>query len=53
MQTNQLGPAGKTRDGTPIRMIHGHNADHGTHGNVENLNARSSGEFSPVAKMIS
>ena len=53
MQTNQLGPAGKTRDGAPIRMIHGHNADHGTHGNVENLNARSPEGFSPVAKMIS
>lgn len=53
MQTNQLGPAGKTRDGAPVKIIHGHNADHGTHGNVENLNARSPEGFSPVAKMIS
>ena len=53
MQTNQLGPAGKTLHGAPIKMIHGHNADHGTYGNVENLNARSPGGYSPVAKMIS
>ena len=53
MQTDQLGPAGKSRDGKTVKIIHGHNANHCTQGNVENLNARSPQGFSPVTKMIS
>lgn len=48
MQTEQLGPVGKTSGGAPVKVIHGHNDDHGTKGNVENLNARFDGVFSPV-----
>jgi hypothetical protein len=51
MQTDQLGPAGKTRDGKTVKIIHGHNAEHGTNGNVENVNARSRGRVTPITKV--
>ena len=51
MQTDQLGPAGKSRAGKQVTIIHGHNAKHGTDGNVENLNARSRDGVTPITKV--
>ena len=51
MQTDQLGPAGKSRAGKQVTIIHGHNAKHGTDGNVENLNARSRDGVTPITKI--
>ena len=51
MRTDQLGPAGKNSQGKSITVVHGHNANFGTFGNVENLNARSNG-VKPITKML-
>jgi hypothetical protein len=55
MQTGQLGPAGRTADEKKVTIFHGHNDNHGTAGNVENLNARSDfgfSDFSPITKVF-
>ncbi len=52
MQTDQLGPAGKSRAGKQVTIIHGLNAQHGTDGNVENLNARSRVGVTPITKVF-
>ena len=51
MKTDQLGPAGRSQDGKAVTVIHGHNAQHGTDGNVENLNARSCDGVTPITKV--
>ena len=51
MKTDHLGPAGKTREGRTVTVVHGHNAQHGTDGNVENLNARSAQGVTPISKV--
>ena len=52
MQTDQLGPVGITADQKKVTIIHGHNDNHGTDGNVVNLNARSNKSFSPITKVF-
>ena len=51
MQTEHLGPVGKNSSGASVKVIHGHNDDHGTQGNVENLNARSQEGVTPITKV--
>lgn len=52
MKTDQIGPVGKSRDGKTVTIIHGHNAQYGTDGNVENLNARSRNCVTPITKVF-
>jgi hypothetical protein len=52
MQTDLIGPAGRTANNKKVTIIHGHNDNHGTDGNVVNLNARSNKRFSPITKVF-
>jgi len=52
MTSAKLGPAGKTSDGKPVKIVHGHNDNHASMDNVENLNARSNRGVTPITKLF-
>jgi hypothetical protein len=53
MQTDKLGLAGRTADGKAVRIVHGHDENHGEQGNVVNLNARSESKgYDPATKIF-
>ena len=52
MTTEKLGPAGKSADGRAVKIVHGHNDNHASLENVENLNARSNRGVTPITKLF-
>ena len=52
MTTKKLGSAGITADGKAVKIVHGHNDNHDSMENVENLNARSNRGVTPITKLF-